>query len=82
MPHRDPLEPLSIREMFEELGADELKSLTALVQGRRVQARKAELIELLAHIMEDPHRFDRFTKVLTTSRRRRCAKPRTRKTVL
>ena len=52
MRNRDEPEPPTIREAFAQLGVDELKPLAALVQGKK-QGRKAELIDLLAGVMEN-----------------------------
>jgi Helicase conserved C-terminal domain len=54
MRRRHEQEPLTLREMFTQLAVDELKPLVALVRGHRVQARKAELVEMLMRVMEDP----------------------------
>ena len=54
MRRRNEPEPLTLREMLAQRNVPDLKSLVALVQGGPVQARKPELIDLLARVMEDP----------------------------
>ncbi len=53
MRYRQETEPLTIRETLALLNVDELKPLLALVVGP-VQGRKAELVERLAEILENP----------------------------
>jgi hypothetical protein len=50
--HEEP-ELLTAREAFSRLTVDDLRALLALVRGP-IQARKAELVDQLAGVMEDP----------------------------
>ena len=53
MPRPEEPEKLTVRETFSRLTVDDLKALLALVRGP-VQARKAELVDQLAGVMESP----------------------------
>jgi hypothetical protein len=53
VPRQDLPEQLTVRETLSRLTVDELKALLALVRGP-VQARKAELVEQLAAVLESP----------------------------